>query len=392
MLDDLSVEACIATPRADNRTALTLSVDNAMLRRMNVSAGSIIVGRAGKGCYTLAEDGLMLWQAKLQEWILDRPTISIAPTYGMATLHLVTAPAALHECFAYSQVEFYHGASAGLHVARTKRHQSFADKGVAVPPEIFASAESVVADAKAASARKRIAERLLARPSSAELDRRGPTNRTGRGLSHWCSFGASEAITIDLEGTDCSTTYEPCAETCAYPSDGACDDGGLGSEYSFCTLGTDCVDCGYRAYKCTDACEHASNGQCDDGGPGAESSSCEIGTDCTDCGSRAGRSAFEGLIPSSPSNDCYMRNIQSGRPDWFLRAGNIYKLKWWTQSSQSVRIRMFERDRDWFNADEYCYEIRGYAATNSGYNEHTFTMPSLSMLESRCQTDSFWSK
>ena len=53
---------------------------------------------------------------------------------------------------------------------------------------------------------------------------------------------------------------------------------------------------------------------------------------------------------------------------------------------------MFERDRGMFNGDDYCYEIRGYAATNSGYNEYTFTMPSLSMLESRCQTDSFWSK
>ena len=37
-----------------------------------------------------------------------------------------------------------------------------------------------------------------------------------------------------------------CTNTCSYPSDGDCDDGGPGSEYSNCYLGTDCVDCGSR--------------------------------------------------------------------------------------------------------------------------------------------------
>lgn len=37
-----------------------------------------------------------------------------------------------------------------------------------------------------------------------------------------------------------------CMETCAHSSDGDCDDGGAGAEYSLCTLGTDCTDCGTR--------------------------------------------------------------------------------------------------------------------------------------------------
>ena len=37
-----------------------------------------------------------------------------------------------------------------------------------------------------------------------------------------------------------------CTDSCAYSFDGDCDDGGSGSEYSFCEIGTDCGDCGER--------------------------------------------------------------------------------------------------------------------------------------------------
>ena len=43
-----------------------------------------------------------------------------------------------------------------------------------------------------------------------------------------------------------------CSNTCSMANDGDCDDGGLGSEYSGCTCGTDCADCGSRtAAQCT---------------------------------------------------------------------------------------------------------------------------------------------
>eukprot|EP00966_Prymnesium_polylepis_P005650 128919-Prymnesium_polylepis.1 len=38
------------------------------------------------------------------------------------------------------------------------------------------------------------------------------------------------------------------SDTCQYLSDGGCDDGGLGSEYSDCGYGDDCTDCGPRAH------------------------------------------------------------------------------------------------------------------------------------------------
>ena len=33
-----------------------------------------------------------------------------------------------------------------------------------------------------------------------------------------------------------------CENTCRWPSDTECDDGGPGAEYSGCTFGSDCVD------------------------------------------------------------------------------------------------------------------------------------------------------
>ena len=38
-----------------------------------------------------------------------------------------------------------------------------------------------------------------------------------------------------------------CSNTCNYAADGDCDDGGPNSDYSGCSLGTDCTDCGSRA-------------------------------------------------------------------------------------------------------------------------------------------------
>ncbi|MBT3219441.1 MAG: hypothetical protein HN348_10145 [Proteobacteria bacterium] len=45
--------------------------------------------------------------------------------------------------------------------------------------------------------------------------------------------------------SQCSQT-QLCDDTCTYANDGVCDDGGPGSVYSVCSLGTDCTDCGPR--------------------------------------------------------------------------------------------------------------------------------------------------
>ena len=46
-----------------------------------------------------------------------------------------------------------------------------------------------------------------------------------------------------LPGTVCT---DECIGFPTYASDGACDDGGPGEEFSFCAYGTDCYDCGVR--------------------------------------------------------------------------------------------------------------------------------------------------
>jgi len=50
-----------------------------------------------------------------------------------------------------------------------------------------------------------------------------------------------------------SGTPELCTDTCTYAADGECDDGGPGSLYSVCELGTDCTDCGPRGTSTVDA-------------------------------------------------------------------------------------------------------------------------------------------
>ena len=117
--------------------------------------------------------------------------------------------------------------------------------------------------------------------------------------------------------------YLLCDDNCVWSSrrsDGTCDDGGPGSEWSSCALGSDCTDCGPRwmlypappgGYSpppspspappgvtviCENTCApnprygqsmnyQINNGYCSDGGPGA-SFFCNFGTDCDDCGPR----------------------------------------------------------------------------------------------------------
>jgi len=137
--------------------------------------------------------------------------------------------------------------------------------------------------------------------------------RSGSGTPPGIDSPADGAGGTGGTGGDAGGTVEPapatgsgCTNTCPYFGDGECDDGGAGSLYSLCELGTDCMDCGSRAAgaeplpplpepapgagSCANTCRHASDGECDDGGEGALYSVCALGTDCNDCGPRAGSS------------------------------------------------------------------------------------------------------
>ena len=83
---------------------------------------------------------------------------------------------------------------------------------------------------------------------------------------------------------------QACSNTCASAyavNDGICDDGGSGSLFSMCPLGSDCNDCGTR-YAFTPPNDNScfrysiNNGVCNDGPNGM----CDCGTDFSDCGYR----------------------------------------------------------------------------------------------------------
>ncbi|KAL1510269.1 hypothetical protein AB1Y20_006591 [Prymnesium parvum] len=103
--------------------------------------------------------------------------------------------------------------------------------------------------------------------------------------------------------TDCSPRDEGalgaflCTDKCRTSADGQCDDGGPGAQFKSCALGADCADCGPRATGarcgvdhtlalCGGGCMFESDGHCDDGGPGSKFDACSLGSDCEDCGSR----------------------------------------------------------------------------------------------------------
>ena len=93
------------------------------------------------------------------------------------------------------------------------------------------------------------------------------------------AFQAGKGVTGDhAQGVSCD-------DSCTYANDGDCDDGGPGSEYTFCYTqvgeSTDCTDCSRP--RCDNSCSFAYDSSCDDGGPGAAFSTCASGTDCADC-------------------------------------------------------------------------------------------------------------
>lgn len=74
------------------------------------------------------------------------------------------------------------------------------------------------------------------------------------------------------------TLHSECVTDCCVTADL-----GGGATQTMCSPGVQyCIDNG----KCIDSCPYASDGDCDDGGPGSDYDLCELGTDCEDCGVR----------------------------------------------------------------------------------------------------------
>lgn len=117
-----------------------------------------------------------------------------------------------------------------------------------------------------------------------------------------------------------------CDDSCPYAFDGECDDGGPGSLYDYCDLGTDCGDCGPRdphaepiqpleVLFCDDTCPYAFDGECDDGGPGSLYDYCDYGSDCGDCGPRSSSIPAVVLICEDTCMYAFDGECDDGGPD-----------------------------------------------------------------------------
>lgn len=73
----------------------------------------------------------------------------------------------------------------------------------------------------------------------------GEATACRRGYRVDCSLPAGLRCEPDDDGGS-GVSGTLCSNTCTYAFDGECDDGGWGSEYSLCSIGTDCGDCGTR--------------------------------------------------------------------------------------------------------------------------------------------------
>ena len=145
-------------------------------------------------------------------------------------------------------------------------------------------------------------------------------------------------------GPSLPALFSLCTDTCIiaqwgvdYSSDGDCDDGGPGSEYSVCALGTDCTDCGARSVLtgCENSCTYANDGTCDDGGGGSPQF-CELGTDCFDCGDRTNYSAVTPVplaLGGGDSNVAVVAGVAVG-------AGAV------TLAALAVALLLYRRKRD----------------------------------------------
>eukprot|EP00966_Prymnesium_polylepis_P088161 2040562-Prymnesium_polylepis.1 len=83
----------------------------------------------------------------------------------------------------------------------------------------------------------------------------------------------------------CTVAAHPCTD--ADPQSGI-NTGNYGGDWIYCSP-TVCINT---------LCSFASDGDCDDGGPGSEFTRCAMGTDCADCGPR-----LVSLLPSPPPSE-----------------------------------------------------------------------------------------
>lgn len=114
---------------------------------------------------------------------------------------------------------------------------------------------------------------------------------------------------------------DDCSNTCLYAFDGTCDDGGPGSSFSLCMLGTDCSDCGSRGSIVDDDAADAMTDSTD-------AFDDERGEVILDCSTFAGRYC--------PADDCRSLKVRDVTVDP-LDVERVLGLTWYSESGTVSR-------------------------------------------------------
>jgi hypothetical protein len=176
---------------------------------------------------------------------------------------------------------------------------------------------AVVLTALGGDARAQACENTCASAHDGECDDGGPG-----AMYALCGYGTDCADcgvrpALDPISAQSQRWAGGCDDSCGSARDGECDDGGPGSLYSICRYGSDCSDCGPRgpldpasvgfapsASGCENTCRSSFDRECDDGGPGSMYALCALGTDCNDCGPRP--PGHGGAVPPTPMPPTFM--------------------------------------------------------------------------------------
>mgnify|MGYP006142173223 CR=1 FL=1 len=210
MLSDIGATSCAASVLDANHTIFTLTVpgeNSSVIKLGSIIAGGELVCRAFEGEVPTS-------QVEVREKVLAEP-IKRTTESGEVEISLVTAPAALHECFEYSQLELFRGQSHQLHTSRNARLASAAANGHPPVKDTFASTDQILGEAGAASSPGPIESLPLQSDGRVEQSRAAATRNLGHAAPYDEQAVSARSGGVTIWGVECS----PCVDTCVPSGD-----------------------------------------------------------------------------------------------------------------------------------------------------------------------------
>jgi hypothetical protein len=237
------VESCSVAPSRSTTTVTLVLEPHGETHTKLLTNGSLLLLH-GIEC---GRGGSPTDKEKLQVRLLSAPTTR-ARADGKVEMQATVTPAAMHELFEYSHLEFYKGNATTFGKVRQQRHTSLLQKG-ARDATLFASTETVVGEARKA-AEYRTASRKAAREAARKAatlltkttggQRRAKTNSSLMSAPFWGSSSCADATALGdglrLEGTSCDDdpVQSTADRTCYWPKSNSRSEWALrpGNHYS----------------------------------------------------------------------------------------------------------------------------------------------------------------